>query len=223
MAYFTEFPDILLPSFTDNRNSSTDFVKSKNLFKRAKIRDDIFRDAVAFEEFSIQGDDRPDNIANKAYKDPNLDWVVLLSNNILNIRDEWPMSDSDLNRYLDNKYTQDHLNDIHHYETKKVIHPVDGQLLLSEGLEVDSTFEFNYFDYTTGNKTLSGTQLLSEVTNYEYEVKKNDAKREIYLLRTNYLTQVFLDMKEIMRYTDSSQYIDNRTKKGDNLRILSPR
>ena len=42
MAYFTDFPDILLPSFTDNRNSSTDFVRTKNLFKRAKIRDDIF-------------------------------------------------------------------------------------------------------------------------------------------------------------------------------------
>ena len=67
MAYFTDFPDILLPSFTDNRNSSADFVRTKNLFKRAKIRDDIFRDAVAFEEFAIQGDDRPDNVAFKAY------------------------------------------------------------------------------------------------------------------------------------------------------------
>jgi hypothetical protein len=221
MAYFTNFPDILLPSFTDNRNSSTDFVKSKNLFKRAKIRDDIFRDAVAFEEFAIQGDDRPDNVAFKAYGDSNLDWVVLLSNNILNVRDEWPMSDTDLNRYLDNKYTQEHLNDIHHYETKEIIHPSTGALLLSEGLVVDSTFQFNYYDQ--GNKTILGTEVMGGITNYQYEVNKNDAKRTIYLLRTNFLTQIFLDMKEIMRYTDSSQYIDSRTKKGDNLRVLSPR
>tara|TARA_R100000278_G_scaffold64268_1_gene51738 strand:+ start:2106 stop:2771 length:666 start_codon:yes stop_codon:yes gene_type:complete len=221
MAYFTNFPDILLPSFTDNRNSSTDFVKSKNLFKRAKIRDDIFRDAVAFEEFAIQGDDRPDNVAFKAYGDSNLDWVVLLSNNILNVRDEWPMSDTDLNRYLDNKYTQEHLNDVHHYETKEIVHPSTGALLLSEGLVVDSTFQFNYYDQ--GNKTKLGTEVMGAVTNYQYEVNKNDAKRTIYLLRTNFLTQIFLDMKEIMRYTDSSQYIDSRTKKGDNLRVLSPR
>ena len=221
MAYFTNFPDILLPSFTDNRNSSTDFVKSKNLFKRAKIRDDIFRDAVAFEEFAIQGDDRPDNVAFKAYGDSNLDWVVLLSNNILNVRDEWPMSDTDLNRYLDNKYTQEHLNDVHHYETKEIVHPSTGALLLSEGLVVDSTFQFNYYDQ--GNKTILGTEVMGAVTNYQYEVNKNDAKRTIYLLRTNFLTQIFLDMKEIMRYTDSSQYIDSRTKKGDNLRVLSPR
>ena len=221
MAYFTNFPDILLPSFTDNRNSSTDFVKSKNLFKRAKIRDDIFRDAVAFEEFAIQGDDRPDNVAFKAYGDSNLDWVVLLSNNILNVRDEWPMSDTDLNRYLDNKYTQEHLNDVHHYETKEIVHPSTGALLLSEGLVVDSTFQFNYYDQ--GNKTKLGTEVVGAVTNYQYEVNKNDAKRTIYLLRTNFLTQIFLDMKEIMRYTDSSQYIDSRTKKGDNLRVLSPR
>ena len=221
MAYFTNFPDILLPSFTDNRNSSTDFVKSKNLFKRAKIRDDIFRDAVAFEEFAIQGDDRPDNVAFKAYGDSNLDWVVLLSNNILNVRDEWPMSDTDLNRYLDNKYTQEHLNEVHHYETKEIVHPSTGALLLSEGLVVDSTFQFNYYDQ--GNKTKLGTEVMGAVTNYQYEVNKNDAKRTTYLLRTNFLTQIFLDMKEIMRYTDSSQYIDSRTKKGDNLRVLSPR
>ena len=221
MAYFTNFPDILLPSFTDNRNSSTDFVKSKNLFKRAKIRDDIFRDAVAFEEFAIQGDDRPDNVAFKAYGDSNLDWVVLLSNNILNVRDEWPMSDTDLNRYLDNKYTQEHLNEVHHYETKEIVHPSTGALLLSEGLVVDSTFQFNYYDQ--GNKTILGTEVMGAVTNYQYEFNKNDAKRTIYLLRTNFLTQIFLDMKDIMRYTDSSQYINSRTKKGDNLRILSPR
>ena len=221
MAYITEFTDILLPSFTDNRNSSADFVRTKNLFKRAKIRDDIFRDAVAFEEFAIQGDDRPDNVAFKAYGDSNLDWVVLLSNNILNIRDEWPMSDTDLNRYLDNKYSQEHLNDVHHYETKEIVHPVTGALLISKGLVVDSSFQFNYYD--AGNKNLSGSQLMDQISNYQYEVNKNDAKRTIYLLRSNFLTQIFLDMKEIMKYTDSSQYIDNRTKKGDNLRVLSPR
>ena len=88
MAYFDEFPDILLPSFVDGRNSSSDFVKSKNLFKRAKIRDDFFSTATVFDLYSILGDDRPDNVAQKLYGDSKLDWIVLLSNNILNIRDE---------------------------------------------------------------------------------------------------------------------------------------
>ena len=85
MAYFDEFPDILLPSFSDGRNSTSDFSKSKNLFKRAKIRDDFFSTATVFGYYSITGDDRPDNVAQKLYGDSKLDWGVLISNNIINV------------------------------------------------------------------------------------------------------------------------------------------
>ena len=83
MAYFDEFPDVLLPSFSDGRNSASDFSRSKNLFKRAKIRDDFFSTATVFGYYSIIGDDRPDNVAQKLYGNSDLDWIVLISNNII--------------------------------------------------------------------------------------------------------------------------------------------
>lgn len=221
MAYFDEFPDILLPSFANDRNSSSDFVRSKNLFKRAKIRDDFFSTATVFDLYSIIGDDRPDNVAQKLYGDSDLDWVVLLSNNIINIRDEWPMSQYDLERYLDNKYSQEQLSEVHHYETKEVKTDF-GMLLLQEGLWVDANYTFKFTD-DDEVKTLSGANILTSVSTYQFEIQKNDSKRNIYVLRSNYLQTVFSDMRDIMTYTNSSQYIDNRTKKGDNLRILSPR
>ena len=221
MAYFDEFPDILLPSFANDRNSSSDFVRSKNLFKRAKIRDDFFSTATVFDLYSIIGDDRPDNVAQKLYGDSDLDWVVLLSNNIINIRDEWPMSQYDLERYLDNKYSQEQLSEIHHYETKEVKTDF-GMLLLQEGLWVDANYTFKFTD-DDEVKTLSGANILTSVSIYQFEIQKNDSKRNIYALRSNFLQTVFSDMRDIMTYTNSSQYIDNRTKKGDNLRILSPR
>lgn len=221
MAYFDEFPDILLPSFANDRNSSSDFVRSKNLFKRAKIRDDFFSTATVFDLYSIIGDDRPDNVAQKLYGDSELDWVVLLSNNIINIRDEWPMSQYDLERYLDNKYSQEQLSEVHHYETKEVKTDF-GMLLLQEGLWVDANYTFKFTD-DDEVKTLSGANILTSVSTYQFEIQKNDSKRNIYALRSNYLQTVFSDMRDIMTYTNSSQYIDNRTKKGDNLRILSPR
>ena len=221
MAYFDEFPDILLPSFANDRNSSSDFVRSKNLFKRAKIRDDFFSTATVFDLYSIIGDDRPDNVAQKLYGDSDLDWVVLLSNNIINIRDEWPMSQYDLERYLDNKYSQEQLSEIHHYETKEVKTDF-GMLLLQEGLWVDANYTFKFTD-DDEVKTLSGANILTSVSTYQFEIQKNDSKRNIYVLRSNYLQTVFSDMRDIMTYTNSSQYIDNRTKKGDNLRLLSPR
>ena len=222
MAYFDEFPDVLLPSFSDGRNSASDFSRSKNLFKRAKIRDDFFSTATVFGYYSIIGDDRPDNVAQKLYGNSELDWIVLISNNIINVRDEWPMSQYDLERYLDNKYSAEQLSEIHHYETKEVrTHP--SMLLLEEGLHVDASFKFRYSDINGHPKELSGSDIVTSVSYYQYEVAKNDEKRKIYTLRPNYLDIVFSDMREIMSYTNSSQYIDNRTKKGDNLRLLSPR
>ena len=221
MPYFDLFPDLLLPSFTDNRNSSFDYTKTKNLFKRAKIRDDFFENATVFKKYTIDGEDRPDNIASKLYDDPNLDWVVLLSNNIINVRDEWPMSQYDLDRYLSNKYSPAQLEEIHHYETLEVKAP-DDRLLLTGGMHVDANFQFKY-SYGGIYYVLSGASLVKGVSFYNYELERNDAKRVINALRPEYLEVVFEDMREIMTYTDSSQYIDRRTKKGDNLRILSPR
>ena len=120
MSYFDQHPDLILPSFSQNRTSSSDSYITKNLFKRGKIRDDFFQNAVAFEKFLIVGDDRPDNVAEKVYGDSQLDWVVLISNNILNVRDEWPMSQYDFQRYINNKYDPEQLNQIHHYETVDV-------------------------------------------------------------------------------------------------------
>ena len=120
MAYFDSHPNLILPSFSQNRTSNSDSYITKNLFKRGKIRDDFFKNAVAFEKFLIVGDDRPDNVAKEVYGDPELDWVVLISNNILNVRDEWPMSQYDFQRFLNNKYSSEQLTSIHHYKTKAI-------------------------------------------------------------------------------------------------------
>ncbi len=218
MAYFDYFPDLLLPSHSENRNSSTDFSKVKNLFKRGKIRDDFFQDATAFSKYAVVGDDRPDSVAHKVYKDDTLDWVVLLSNNIINVRDEWPMSQSDFQRYLDNKYDKVQLTQIHHYETKEIRLP-DGKLILQPGLRVDSNFTYKY-NFQGTNYSVND---VTSVSNFQYEIDKNDEKRSIYLLREEYIGVIIDDMRDIMTYEDSSQFINKRLKQGDNLRILSPR
>ena len=218
MAYFDNFPKVSLLSFSDNRSSSSDYVESTNLFKRGKIRDDIFQSAVAFGKFSIRGDQRPDNVAQILYGDPELDWVILISNNILNMRDEWPMSESDFSRYLRNNYSIEQLNEPHHYETVERRDP-EGRLLQQAGLIVDADAEFHW-SYDGFNYKDTGTQSVSYL---EYETRKNNAKRTISVLRPEYIEMIIEDMRDILTYEDSSQYIDRKMKKGDNLRILSLR
>ena len=221
MAYFDQFPNILVPSYHNDRTSSNDFVTAKNIFKRGKIRDDFFENATAFSKYAIQGDDRPDNVAQELYDDSELDWVVLLSNNIISVRDEWPMNGSEFNVYLNDKYTPQRLASIKHYETKE-IRDSDNKIILEAGQIVDSDFVFNYSEFGT-NHSLSGSNVLSSVSHYQFEIDKNDKKRSIFTLRPEYLQVIMEDMEKIMTYTDSSQFINKRLKKGDNLRILSPR
>ena len=217
MSYFDQHPDLILPSFSQNRTSSSDSYITKNLFKRGKIRDDFFQNAVAFEKFLIVGDDRPDNVAEKVYGDSQLDWVVLISNNILNVRDEWPMSQYDFQRYINNKYDPEQLNQIHHYETVDV-RDEENIIILQGGMVVDANFIFKY-SQDGDNYSLSGSQILKSFTYYEYETKRNDKKRDIYVVRSNYLDMIIDDMRQIMTYKDSSQYINKKTKSGDNIRI----
>mgnify|MGYP005991310809 FL=1 len=220
--YFSYFSNLELPSFTDGRNSSYDYVTVKNLFRRGKIREDFFQNATVFDKYSITGDERPDEVANKVYGSPLLDWVVLISNNVINIRDEWPMGQTDFNNYLDDKYSQDQLNEIHHYETKE-LKDATGSVLLSSGLVVDQSYIFMYTDVYGDLQTVSGSDVVTSVSYFDYEQTKNDDKRSIFILRPEYLQTVIDDMRDIMTYTDSSQYIDKRTKKGANVRILDPR
>ena len=221
MAYFDQFPNILVPSYNSDRTSSNDYVTAKNIFKRGKIRDDFFENAIAFSKFTIQGDDRPDNVAKELYDDSELDWVVLLSNNIISVRDEWPMNGNDLNVYLNEKYTPERLASIKHYETKE-IRDSGGKIILEAGQIVDSDFVFHYSEFGL-NESKAGSFVLDSVSHYDFEVRKNDAKRSIFTLRREYLQAIMEDMKQIMTYTNSSQFINNRLKIGENLRILSPR
>ena len=218
MAYFDLFPNVELPSFSGKRNSSYDTIVVKNLFKRGKVREDFFQNVAAFNKFRVIGDDRPDNGAFKIYGDEELDWVVLLSNNIINIRDEWPMSQYDFQRYLDNKYDPVQLGQVHHYETKEIRNP-NGFILLQGGLVVDADFTFSY-SYNSVDYNIN--EVIS-VSNLQYEIDKNDDKRSIYVIRPEYVSTVISDMREIMSYSDSSQYVNRKLKKGDNLRIIEPR
>jgi hypothetical protein len=218
MAYFDNFPKVSLLSFSDNRSSSSDYVESTNIFKRGKIRDDFFQVAATFDKFSIRGDDRPDNVAQILYGDSDLDWIILLSNNILNVRDEWPMNGMDFQRYIDNNYSPEQLAEVHHYETVERRDP-EGKLLQQGGLVVDGNDTFTY-SYRGINYTETGT---TSVSYLEYETQKNDAKRNIFTLKSMYIDTILEDMRDILTYEDSSQYINRKMKKGDNLRLLALR
>ena len=120
-SYFRNIPNFEYVNRLPDSHSSSEYIEVKNLFKRGKIRNDIFKDVTYFTKYSIQGDDRPDNVAFSLYQDSGLDWVVLLANNIINIQDEWPLTQQSFENYLLNKYeNQQNIHGIHHYESQEI-------------------------------------------------------------------------------------------------------
>ena len=218
--YFKQVPDFDYVSRLPDAKIS-DYITVKNLFKRGKLADDIFQDLTVFTKYEIRGDDRPDNIADKVYDDPDLDWIVLLSNNIINIQSEWPMPQRDFDRYLLDKYeTYEKLNDVHHYETLECKN-IAGAVIVPKGLWVESDYSVTYYDWYAGVEiTKSSSDIVVSVTNYEYEDKLENEKRNIFLLKPIYLNIIKDDLKEMMQYKKgSTQYLDKTLKIAENIRL----
>lgn len=215
MPYFRELPDIEYQSPFADSNSSQNYIRAKNLFRRVKLRDDLKNVFTLFDKYQIPEGARPDTVAEELYGRADYDWVVILSSGIINVRDEWPLSNRDLYRYVEQTYG-DKLYDVHHYETTEVKDSKE-RLILPAGKIVDSNFTITYTDINT--ETLNP---VIGITNYEYETLKNNAKRSINLLRPVYLQQYINDMRRIMYYEKSSQYVDKRLIRTENTKITMP-
>tara|TARA_B100000427_G_scaffold317729_1_gene314121 strand:+ start:162 stop:833 length:672 start_codon:yes stop_codon:yes gene_type:complete len=220
MAYFREFPNINYVSLLPDRNKNEERILVKNIFKRAKLRTDIKFGITMFERYQVEENMRPEAIANRIYQDPELDWVILLVNNITNVRDQWPLSNNDLYNYMLDKYGQTGLTDVHHYETVE-LKDSDGRIMLQGGLVVDDEFKFRY-SVRKSNGDLTDPDNINPVqviTNLTYEQRKNDKKRQIRILKPTYVSAVVNDLRNVMKYNRSTQYVSRNTIKTYNPRI----
>jgi len=215
MSYFRELPDLFYESPLSTRNSSTEYVRVKNLFRRVKLRDDLQNVFTLFNKYEIREGQRPDTVAEEIYGSADLDWVVMLTAGIINLHDQWPLSNRDLYVYAENKYGDD-LNSVRFYETTEV-KDSSGRLILPKGKIVNSGFTIPNPSTPTAN-----LNPVTGISNFEYEVRKNEDKRLIYILKNDYLQLYLNDLRRIMEYEKSSQYINRRLAATENTRNTSP-
>ena len=216
MGYFRELPELDYQSFLSDSNSSQNYLRVKNLFRRNKLRDDLQNVFTIFDKYEIVEGARPDTVAEEFYGSAELDWVVLMSANITRVRDQWPLSNRDLYRYAENKYGVTGLSSVHHYETTEVKDSLN-RLILPAGKVVDE--DFTIPDPSNTATTLNPT---ININNYEYEVRKNNEKSSIYILKPSYLQQFLNDMREIMIYGRSSEYVNENLIRTENTRSTNP-
>ena len=216
-SYFRQLPDLDYPSLRNDRTSAFDFEIVKNLFKRAVMRQDVINDVVNFTKYSVRDDERPDQIAYDFYRDAGLDWVILTTNNIIHVRDEWPMGNQDFLTYLNEKYTAQQLTNIHHYETE-ILRDSSGKLIQRGGITVPEGFSVTFLD----NGVSRTESKIKSFSFLEHEKNLNDDKRNINILKQEYLSLFLDNFADIMEYKPSTQFVSENLKRTENPRIISP-
>ena len=188
--------------------SESDFVVAKNFFRRYKINEDVFQYAVFFKQYTIADGERPETLAEKAYGDQFLDWVILLTNNMVNAQYDWPRSNYEMYKIVEEEF-DDPYSEINHYEIRETIGRYQA------GLHVDETF-YNGTHKVSINGTVTtknGNEIASPVTVAEYYQAKNEKKRQIYLLKPRYLDSFVADFKRKNLYKKDDNFISQRLKK----------
>ena len=165
-SYFRQVPDFEYVSRDSNQRQISEYATVKNLFRRGKLRDDIFGNLSYFTKYQIIGDERPDNVAYKLYNDETLDWVILLSNNIMNIQTEWPLPQTVFDKLMLEKYGsyEQLYSGIHHYETKEIKDSV-GNLIISEGITMPTQWK-------SGNGLVQSIKTEIQILSYNIVTKK---------------------------------------------------
>lgn len=218
-SYFRNVPNFEYVSRVADKKNIGDYIAVKNLFKRVRLSDDLFNNLQYFSKYSIVGDERPDNVAFKFYGDETLDWIVLLSNNIIDVREEWPMPQSSLDNYLLKKYgSYENLEKVKYYKTIEVKNS-QGLVIVPKGLIVPQDYSITFYDYFLDREVIE-TDITEQFTFYDYEIEIENAKRNIYLLDKKYLNLFLNDVDLLMEYKEGSEQFVSRTlKRADNIRL----
>ena len=199
MAYFTHLPNVHVRTSSYRQNNVDPYTVAKNIFRRIKIREDLEDIVLGFQQYTVKNNQRPDQVALEVYGNMQYDWVILLCNNIINIYEEWPMSEDELERYIDSTYEED-ADSVHHWVTQRIT-DARGRILVKEDRTVPEDWTYTRPDGTVIDKE----ETVRPVSVYDHESQKNDFKRNIYLLKKDFITGFIEEFSSLVGYLPNSE------------------
>jgi hypothetical protein len=197
MKYFNTLPKII----SSNYNGGVMILT--NLLARANIVPEALKSPLLYYTYDIQEGDTPEIVAHKYYGDSYRYWIVLFANQIMNPQWDWPLSGSNFEKYIQEKYTDfNPYSEIQHYE--EIIEQFDSSTLTKTTNKIiisQDTYD-NFIPSTTTYSLPTGsvtvTTSVREVNYYTYELELNESKRNIQLLNKNYVGEFELELKKLM-------------------------
>ena len=197
--------------------SRSDFTIANNFFRRVSTNEDSFGYIAYFNKLAIPNDMRIETLAEGIYGAPWYDWIIAISNNITNIYTDWPLSENALQVWAEEKYGNQIYSDIRYYEISEDVKNDSGTVFLKKGQKVDKTFHEGNFQYNnedTNNSisTIPGNTISSPVSIFDDETRKNDAKRQIYIIKSQFVKPLIADLKKQSTYNKCSAFVSKKVK-----------
>jgi hypothetical protein len=212
--YFNYFPK----TFYSSNNASTGLDSVTNIIARFGFEQSLKNNSSAFYKYQIQESDTPEIIAHKYYGSAEKHWIVLLFNDIIDPQFDWPLKYENFIKYVDKKYSANgaanttvqtglawamSINNVQSYYKIVKRTSADGTVI-EEKLQVDANTYANVAASSSTITLQSGniiTQTFSKEkkTYYEYEQEENEAKRDIILLKPEFVPQIEREFKKIIK------------------------
>ncbi len=196
--------------------SSSDYILVKNFFRRFQVNPDIFDYAVFYNKMIVENNMRIEQVADKVYGSSGLDWVIAVTNDITNLYQDWPVSDYSLQKWVESEYS-DPYSTIRYYEIKEDVKNDKGTIFLKKGQKVDKTFydgsfTYNNEDVNNSVSTIPGNTISKGISIFEDETRRNDVKREIYIIKGQFVKPLIADLKKHSTYNKCSAFVSKKVK-----------
>ena len=175
--FFSQFPKILYDINGDGTNKVL-----PDIFRRIKIRSKLKDNYALLDKYDVENGESPETVAYKVYGSTDYWYVVCLMNNIVNRQHDWPLSYQAFEQYVNDKY--DNPGAVHHYEKLQS----SGHTLSEGPADYDHYIEVNADDPDG-----------QSVSNYEYEQRLQDQKRQIQILNPSYLPAFLEEFRKLIR------------------------
>jgi len=201
MQYFDTLPSVVK---TDTKGNS--FVLT-NILARANLLQNFLSSPAIYYEYDIQDGDTPEIIAHKYYGDVYRYWVVLFANQIMDPQWEWPMSGSVFQSYINSKYTLaspsvNPLTTVHHYEKQIDTLDISTNITTTNKIAISQNTYNSLTTSTTNYSLATGTVKMTISKNliniYNYELQLNEDKRNIKILKSNFVSQLEQQFQSLM-------------------------
>ena len=179
MAYFGRFPMTVYDMKGNNVHKLL-----PDILRRVKLRSSIRAGMFIFDNYDVPYGDKPEDVAFKFYGDPELHWVILMTNNITDRYYEWPMTQPQFQEYIEDKYGLANIDAVHHYEITQASGPSSGS---GPG------------DYSHLVECNSDEDGATSVSNRDYEQRLQDKYRQIRLLDKRYLGAFVSEFELLIR------------------------